>query len=348
MRTESFVKKNFSSLCSKRVSSVLFIGSLLQLHLLFFGVWGQETPSSQEHYSFRVRVLVAEKTSDIEIKVKVTRPNGELVGERELAYQGTAIFDQLTAGQYLVTIERANQPTIARPLEFRDSSVKNISWDIRISGDATTVRESNKDNFQKASGEISSVVSKKALKAFQEAAEESARGNLLKAIELLQKAIKEAPNFLEAYNNLGAQYQKLREWNQAIEAYQHAIAIKGDNPMPYVNLGTIYLEKGETDSALKSFQKALDLDDSNIRAHLALSRIYIERRDYERAEVHLEAVTRMDPSHNRQAFVALIQMETMAQRYERAQFFLANFQKYFPADPEIEKLKQVIASHVSQ
>ena len=112
--------------------------------------------------------------------------------------------------------------------------------------------------------------------------------------------------------------------------------------MPYLNIGNIYLERGELDSALKAFQSVLELEDGNLRAHLALGKIYLEKRDYGRAEVHLEAVTRLNPSQNRQAFVALIQIEIMSQKYDRAKYFLNNFQMYFPSDPEIEKLKQAI------
>lgn len=333
-----------SFLRSRFIPGSLLIGIVLHFHALFLDLRGQGT-ADLAHYSFRVRVIVAEKTSELAIKVKLARNDGTNIGERELGYEGTAIFDQLVPGQYMVTIERENQTTIARPLEIKATSVKTLTWEIRIAGDSTTVRESTKESFQRNSStgeELSSPVPKKAFKAFHQASEESARGNYLKAIEYLQKAIKEAPNFLEAYNNLGAQYQKLKEWNQAIEAYKHAIEIKGNSPLPYLNLGNIYLERGELDSALKAFQSVLELEDENLRAHLALGKIYLEKRDYGRAEGHLEAVTRLNPSQNRQAFLTLIQIEVMSQRYDRAKYFLNNFQMYFPSDPEMEKLKQAI------
>ena len=131
------------------------------------------------------------RPTDLAIKVKLARNDGTNMGERELGYEGTAIFDQLVPGQYLVTIEREYQATIARPLEIKNTSVKTVTWEIRISGDSTTVRESTKESFQKSSSaadELSSPVPKKALKAFQQASEESARGNYLKAIELSAKS----------------------------------------------------------------------------------------------------------------------------------------------------------------
>ncbi len=347
----SLRKAKPSSQFNKIISGFTLIGIVLYFHSLFPSpdLRGEETADIAQ-FTFRVRVLVAEKTTGLAIKVKLTRNDGTNIGERELGYEGTAIFDQLVPGQYLVTIEREYQTTIARPLEIKNTSVKSVTWEIRISGDSTTVRESTKESFQKSSStgdELSSPVSKKALKAFQQASEESARGNHLKAVELLQKAIKEAPNFLEAYNNLGAQYQKLKEWNQAIEAYKHAIEIKSNSSLPYLNIGSIYLERGELDSALKAFQSVLDLEDGNLRARLAMGKIYLEKRDYGRAEIHLEAVTRLNPTQSRQAFVALIHIEIMLQRFDRAKYFLNNFQVYFPSDPETEKLKQAIEKSVS-
>ena len=345
MNNENSLRKtNSTFLHSKTIPGCLLIGIMLHFHTFFLDLQGQGT-SDLAHYSFKVRILVAEKTSDSAIKVRLARNDGTIVGERELGYEGTAIFDQLTPGQYQVTIERENQATIVRPLEVRDAPVKILLWEIRISGDSTTVRESTKDIFQKkstATDELSSPVSKMAFKAFQQASEESARGNYSKAIEYLRKAIKDTPNFFEAYNNLGAQYQKLKDWDKAIEAFKHAIEIKSNSPKPYLNLGNIYLERGELDSALKNFQSVLELEDSNLRAHLALGKIYLEKRDFGRAENHLEAITRLNPLQNRQAFLILIQMEIMAQRFERAKHFLNNFLIYFPSDPEAEKLKQEI------
>lgn len=340
-----------SFLFTKIIPGFTLIGIVLYFHSLFPfpDLWGEET-ADLAHYTFRVRVLVAERITDLVIKVKLTRNDGTNVGERELGYQGTAIFDQLVPGQYLVTIEREYQATIARPLEIKNTSAKNLTWEIRISGDSTTVRESSKESFQKSSGagdELSSTVSKKAMKSFQQAVEESTRGNHRKAIEHLQKAIQEDPNFFEAYNNLGAEYLKLREWNQAIGAFQHAIEIKNNSPLPYLNLGNIYLERGDLDLALKAFQSVLELDDGNLRAHLALGKIYLEKRDYGRAEDQLETVTRLNPAQNRQAFIALIHIEIMLQRFDRAKYFLNNFQMYFPSDPETEKLKQAIEQSVS-
>ena len=341
----NYLKKSAVKLVySKAILRCFLIGIILYFHAFFFEMEGQENLAHAQ-YSFKVRVLVAERTSDLAIKVKLTRLDGKVADERELGYEGTAIFDQLAPGQYLVTIEREHQATIARPLDIKAGSAFTISWELRISGNSTTVRETTKDIFRKESSavdELSSRVSKKAFKAFQQASEESARGNHLKAVEFLQKAIKEAPNFFEAHNNLGAQHQKLKEPDKAIEAYERAIAIKRDSPKPFLNLGNIYLERKEWDSALKNFRTALDLEGNNLNAHLALGRIYLEKRDYGRAEEHLETVTRLDPLHNRHAFLALIQTEIMAQRCERAMYFLNSFLSYFPSDPDAERLKQEI------
>ena len=326
----------------KVIPRCFLIGIILFFHAHFFLMEGQEN-SAHAQYAFKVRVIVAERTSELSIKVKLARLDGTVAAVRELGYEGTAIFDQLTPGQYLVTIEREHQATIARPLEIKSGPAQTVSWELRISGTSTTVRETTKDIFRKESSavdELSSPVSKKAFKAFQQASDEGARGNHLRAVELLQKAIKESPNFFEAYNNLGAQYQRLKEPDKAIEAFERAIAIKTDSPMPYLNLGNIYLERKEWDSALKNFRTALDLEGNNLNAHLALGKIYLEKRDLGRAEEHLEAVTRLDPLHSRPAFLALIQTEIMAQRYERAAYFLSSFLSYFPSDPDAERLKR--------
>lgn len=69
-------------------------------------------------------------------------------------------------------------------------------------------------------------------------------GDFKKCIETAQKAIKLRPAFPEAYNNICAAYNELKEWDKAIEAGKKAIALKPDFTLAQNNLNWALDNKG--------------------------------------------------------------------------------------------------------
>lgn len=69
-----------------------------------------------------------------------------------------------------------------------------------------------------------------------------------------------------AHGNLAISYQRLRKYDQAIEAYKNAIAALADRPDPrseseyYFNIGLVYGNKGESGLAVEAMEKAAQLD----------------------------------------------------------------------------------------
>ncbi len=103
--------------------------------------------------------------------------------------------------------------------------------------------------------------SKKAIKYYENATRfYDARNNLL-CIEELHKAVDEDPEFIEAYFLMAAVYNDLRKKEDAIVAYQKAIAIKEDfYPGALFALGNLQLSIGRYEDAGINYQKYLELD----------------------------------------------------------------------------------------
>ncbi len=55
---------------------------------------------------------------------------------------------------------------------------------------------------------------------------------------------------------MGVAYNKLKEYQKAINAYQKAIEIKPDNHGAYYNMGNAYGELKEYQKAINAYQKA--------------------------------------------------------------------------------------------
>ena len=281
-------------------------------------------------------------------KVRLATSDGQEKGERLLTYDGTFSFEELSSGRYLLTLEREDEATIGRPVEIKNyPAPKVVFLEITLNKESASVREIVTDASNKDFGalkESPSEVSRKALRAFEQASKESAGGSPAKAIVYLQQAIREQPNYFEAYNNLGVQHQKLRQWNEAIQAYQRATELRPNSAKAHVNLAAVYLEQGQVQQAIESLEAARKAEPGSAPAHLFLGQLYLKKQDYLKAQEFLETATRLSPQNSRQAFVLLIQIALQHGDSDRARQTLDVMKQYFPSDPEISKLQDAIQS----
>ncbi len=277
------------------------------------------------------------------VRVTLKRETGLEIGSTTLKYDGSFVFEGLEAGNYLVVIEKEDSPTVARPVQLKAyPSPKTTFLQVRLGADGSaTIREIVKEYTHAEipeRDETASTVSKKALSAFQKASAESAKGNTAQAIEFLQKAVKEDPKFYEAYNNLGVQYQKLNEWDKAVEAFQQSITIRNDSAKPHINLGNLYLALQKPDKAADSFKQALVFDSNSVAALWGLGQIYFRKQEYGPAAEHLDMATHLAPRQSRDAFLLLAQIHILQQEFPKARHVLEALLDYFPADPEAQKI----------
>jgi len=346
-----------SVLIATRKSLVHLVPALLAAALILSAVCVSlrsdgKSGSTPVLHSVRGRVIDLEGQPLSSTKVQLAGGHAALVGSQTPGYEGSFAFEGLPAGNYVLTLEREGAATIARTLEIKSyPTPKTIFLEIRLDQESASVRETVTDfsrDDPRRQVEAPTRVSKKAQRAFQLAMEESEKGNRLKAIEYLEKAIRAQPDYFEAYNDLGIQHQKLRQWTQAIQAFRRAIECRSDSIKPYLNLGLVYWEQGEIQSAIECFESARKLDDGSMMAHYALGQLYFRTQNYVKAQGHLEIATRLNPKEARSAFLLLAQLEVLSHNPGRAKEYLEVMLRYFPSDPEALKLQQTLAERPEQ
>ena len=281
-------------------------------------------------------------------KVRLAANDGKAMGERVLGYEGTFAFESLLPGRYLLSLEREGEATIGRPVEIKNYPVARVVFlEITLNKESTSVRElitDASDHEFSALKDPPSQVSRRALRAFEQAAKESASGSPQKAIAHLHRAIREEPNYFEAHNNLGVQYQKLRQWEPAIQAYRRAIELRPNSAKAHLNLAAVFLEQGEIQLAVVNLEAARKADPGAAYVHLALGELYFQRQDFLKAQESLETATRLSPQGSRQAFGLLVRIALRHEDASRARQYLDVMKQYFPSDPEILNLEATVQS----
>jgi tetratricopeptide (TPR) repeat protein len=85
--------------------------------------------------------------------------------------------------------------------------------------------------------------------------------------KLLEEFVKKEPGNVEAWIKLGNAQMDTRRFNEAINAYQKALAINPKNVDVIVDMGTCYRNSGRPVEAMKEYRKALDFDPRHLQAH---------------------------------------------------------------------------------
>ncbi len=84
-------------------------------------------------------------------------------------------------------------------------------------------------------------------------------GNYNRAIELLQKVVAGDSQNADAWNDLGFSQRKLKKFDQALGAYQKALAIDPEHRGANEYLGELYLQTGNLAKAKERLKKLDDV-----------------------------------------------------------------------------------------
>lgn len=119
------------------------------------------------------------------------------------------------------------------------------------------------------------------------------------AIEAFEHALGLRAKYVEAKNNIGLCRQELGDRAKAKDAFETAIAWQGEQPkdaQPFLNLGILLSDAGQYDEALKQLGKAAALAPGNPSVHEQLARTYIRMEKLGDAETELKTAVKLAPS----------------------------------------------------
>lgn len=116
-----------------------------------------------------------------------------------------------------------------------------------------------------------------------------------------RKALQLHPTDAKSENNLGLVLESEAHPDEAIAAFQHAIAWQQNavrqSEQPYLNLGSILLDEERNEEALPPLEQAVKLAGTNALCHLKLGVAYMRLSKFDQAHKELETAARVDPEN---------------------------------------------------
>lgn len=146
---------------------------------------------------------------------------------------------------------------------------------------------------------------------------------LLELESIWIKKIGQNPNDAEAHTNLGAVYQKLNDYQKALQEYSKANSINPKNPITRFNLATLYQSQKDYKSAINTYDEVLQLEPQNKSARLYKAQCLTEIKQFEKAIEQYKKLLAENPNDTEVKSLMLEAMKQIASPEE----MLDNFEQ---------------------
>ena len=97
-------------------------------------------------------------------------------------------------------------------------------------------------------------------KFYEQALQAQREGRLEEAKELYKKVLQREPRHLQALNNLGVVYLKMKRYKWAIMRFNDALAVKSNYVDAHYNLACLYAQKNDTKQGIYYLKNAVDFN----------------------------------------------------------------------------------------
>jgi Flp pilus assembly protein TadD len=253
---------------------------------------------------------------------------------------GNFVFRGLTPNDYLVIIDKeqdfepfSQNVSVIQPRGMPPQTYY-LSIRLELKG-----RAEAKPGVLKA--EFASVP-KRALDHYNSATEQAKKKDHQGAIEELKLAIKDYPSFMLAFNELGVQYLKLNQLENADEAFQSALKITPDAFAALINRGIANFMMKRYGEAVPILRKALKKNDQSAVGHYFLGQALANLGLFEQAEKELLASLELGKEEMKEAHRILAIIYASRGAKKQAADELEAYLKLAPDAPDAEKLRDKI------
>ena len=117
------------------------------------------------------------------------------------------------------------------------------------------------------------------------------------AVKELRKSLEIYPPFVDAWNQLGVLYHKMKDMKEAMNCYNKALQYNPNEPTVHNNIGTIYFEIANFPEAEKAFRKAIEINPNYVDAYNNLGSVLGMVRQYDAAIIAFQRVIQLDPGN---------------------------------------------------
>ena len=180
------------------------------------------------------------------------------------------------------------------------------------------------------------------IKEFEAGKKAEQHGDLETATTHYLAAIREAPEFYPAHNNLGVRHLRKGELKAAEFEFRRVIELNSNGAQAYFNLGNVLYITKQHEEARQALEAGLRLAPMSAMGHYLNGSVLARLGDFKGAEEQLKTARELDPKMP-QVPITLATLYLQTGREHEAAAMFESFLKEFPKDPMVPKVRAALA-----
>jgi tetratricopeptide (TPR) repeat protein len=138
-----------------------------------------------------------------------------------------------------------------------------------------------------------------------------------------------SPNSHNAWNNIGDDYDKLKDYSNAIKGFTQSVLVKPNYADAYHNRANIFYKTGRYDLARESYETALKFSPELYQTYLSLTQIDLMEKRADLAMAHATRAVELQPGDPQAVFVLGV-VNAQVGRIEEAKNIFKNILGKYP------------------
>jgi cytochrome c-type biogenesis protein CcmH/NrfG len=315
------------------------------------------TPNTPQQYEIRGKLIFSVARPPEERIEVVLERNMQRVQTAFTDSIGNFEFRNLSAGEYFVVVRYEGFEDVNQQVSVFSMSHTNLV-SVQMNPLVTLVRKPAR-GFEGDDPDVIDIKQmlktypKKAVQEYEKALDENKKGATERAIGHFEQAIKIAPEFYHAFNNLGVAYVRLQRFREGETAYRRAKEINPKAEQPLLNLAILYINESDMhraegrsvygkylDDAMDCLDEAIKLRPRSAMAHFFLGTAYYKSDFLDEAEKTLKLSQEFDPEFGKTR-IMLVNVYTKQRRLKDALDQVDAFLRENPRAEEREAIQEL-------
>jgi Flp pilus assembly protein TadD len=325
---------------SVRVRSVLRLAFLLTLSC---GVLGAQ----QQPGSIMGQIRLQDGTFPTERLQVNLEAHGSVAGITFSDYEGKFVFGDLGSNLYNVVIEIEGYQPVRLQVNVNPTVTQVNMVHVVLRPKPEKARDAP-DGVAGTNPDIVDVAELKkkfppgVIKEYEAGRKAEQHGDLETATAHYLTAIRDAPDFYPAHNNLGVRHLRKGELKAAEFEFRRVIELNANGAQAYFNLGNVLYITKQHEEAKQMLEAGLRLAPTSAMGHYLDGSVLARLGESKAAEEQLKTARELDPKMP-QVPITLATLYLQTGREQEAAAMFETFLKEFPKDPMVPKVRAALA-----
>jgi tetratricopeptide (TPR) repeat protein len=276
---------------------------------------------------------------EVHVPVRLVTPSrGDRVATTD--DYGNFAFRGITPGDYTITVDTEKDfETFTLPvsvIQIRGAPGQNYIISVRL------LHKGERAGRPSVISADLAKVPKHAMESYNKGVALGKNGDQKSAIEQLQNAVTEYPQFMDAYNEMGVQYLKLKDVQKADEAFQSALNIDPKAYGPLMNRGMLLVAMKNYVDAEPLLRQAVQIKNDQAVGHYFLGQAVAYQGKFDEGKKELRTAIELGGDSMKEAHRLLAIVDSATGDKKGVADELETYLKLVPNTPDADNLREVI------